>query len=144
MQPAPRQALTPLVGGPLFCPLAVGLVLASDLGIVGNCLAMAFLLDKRGMVPASGMDWKEIGETLSILAAVLSMQIGKLITLDGSRFADLKALALTSVTWMGTVVLGMWLMKSKLPRDLRHRLRTIRGFVRSIFTASLMPERMAP
>jgi len=38
---------------------AVGLVAASDLGIATNCLAIAFLLHKRGLVPVAGLEWKD-------------------------------------------------------------------------------------
>src|SRR5262249_14958573 len=33
---------------------AVGLVIASDVGIAANCIAVAVLLDRRGLVPLSG------------------------------------------------------------------------------------------
>jgi putative peptidoglycan lipid II flippase len=102
---------------------AVGLVIASDIGIAANCLAIAFLLHKRGLVSAAGLDWGEIGKALpiSVCAAALSLEVGRLVDLNGSRIADLKALGLISVVWAGSVALGLWLTKSKLPRDLQRR-----------------------
>src|SRR6266581_6766425 len=100
---------------------AVGLVIASDLGIAANCLVIAFLLHKRGLVPARGLEWKEIGKALaiSIVAGLLGVQVAKLAGPQGSRIADARALGLIGVTWLGTVGAGLWLTKSKLPHDLR-------------------------
>ncbi len=102
---------------------AVGLVIASDLGIATNCLAVAFLLHKRNLVPAYGLEWKEIGKTLviSVFAGLLSFEIARLVDLKGSRVADLKALLLISGSWAGAVALGLRVMKSKLPQALHRR-----------------------
>src|ERR1700686_2708150 len=105
---------------------ARGLVIASDLGIAANCLAVAILLHRRGLVPAEGLEWKEIGKALlvSIPAGFLGWQAPRLITLSGSRVADLEALVLLSVVWGVAVGLGLWLTKSRLPRDMRRRKQT--------------------
>jgi hypothetical protein len=102
---------------------AVGLVIASDLGIAANCLGIAFLLHRRNLVPAGSLEWKEIGKALliSVGAGFVSWKIAQVVTLSGSRIADLEALGLTTASWGGAVALGLWLMKSKLPRDLRRR-----------------------
>ena len=133
---AAGNTLTPMIASsvitlaslPVYAALyhtfsAVGLVIASDLGIATNCLAVALLLHKRNLVPASGLEWKEIGKALviSVFAGLLSFEIAKLVDLQGSRVADLKALLLISGSWAGTVALGLWLMKSKLPQALRRR-----------------------
>jgi putative peptidoglycan lipid II flippase len=133
---AAGNTLTPMIASsvitlaslPMYSALyhnfsAVGLVAASDLGIAANCLVIAFLLSKRGLVPFGGLEWKEIGKALaiSILAGVLSMQIAKLVALNGSRIADVKALGLASVTWLGSVAFGLWLTRSTLLQDLRRR-----------------------
>jgi putative peptidoglycan lipid II flippase len=105
---------------------ARGLVIASDLGIAANCLAVAVLLHRRGLVPFGGLEWKEIGKALlvSITAGFLGWQATRLINLSGSRVADLEALVLLSVVWAVAVVLGLWLTKSKLPRDMRRKKQT--------------------
>jgi putative peptidoglycan lipid II flippase len=102
---------------------AVGLVIASDFGIAGNCLAIAFLLHRRKLVPADGLEWKEIGKALliSIFAGLISLEVARLVNLNGSRVADLKALGLISSTWAGAVALGLWMTKSGLPQDLRRK-----------------------
>ena len=133
---AAGNTLTPMVAStlimlaslPIYSALyrnfsAVGLVAASDLGIAANCLVIAFLLNKRKLVPLYGLEWKEIGKTLliSALAGILSMKIAGFVDLNGSRAADLKSLGLVSVTWLGAVALGLWVTRSTLLQDLRRR-----------------------
>src|SRR5262249_44394139 len=90
---------------------AIGLVVASDLGIAGNCLITAYLLHRRGLVPASGLDWNEIGKALliSFFAGFLSSRVAQLITLTGRRLDDVKALALIVATWGGAIAVGLWI-----------------------------------
>jgi putative peptidoglycan lipid II flippase len=100
-----------------------GLVIASDIGIASNCLAMAVLLQRRRLVAIAGLDWNEIGKAfvVGLCAAAISVKVSSAIVLAGGRVADLKSLGLTLVTWSGTVALGLWLTKSKLPHDLRRK-----------------------
>jgi len=136
---AAGNTLTPMIASsvitlaslPIYAALyrgfsAVGLVIASDIGIAANCLVIAFLLHKRGLVPARGLDWKEIGKALaiSVVAGLLGVQVAKLAGAQGSRIADVRALGLVGVTWIGTVGAGLWLTKSKLAHDLRRGGRT--------------------
>jgi putative peptidoglycan lipid II flippase len=102
---------------------ATGLVIASDIGIAANCLAAAFLLNQRKLVPANMLEWKEIGKALivSAIAALVGWKVSQLVNLSGSRIADVKALALISFSWGATITCGLWLAKSKLPQDLRRR-----------------------
>jgi putative peptidoglycan lipid II flippase len=99
----------------------VGLVVASDIGIMANCLAMAILLHRRRLVSIPGLEWPEIGKAfvISLAAGLVSTRIAALIPLHGSRVSDLKSLCLTAMTWMGAVAVGLWLMRSHLPRELR-------------------------
>jgi putative peptidoglycan lipid II flippase len=101
----------------------VGLVVASDLGIIANCSAMALLLDRHGLVSLRRLNWTEIGKALaiSVFAAYLSMKIGGIVALQGSRIVDLEALGLTVVAWSAAVALGLCITKSKLPVDLRRK-----------------------
>jgi putative peptidoglycan lipid II flippase len=101
----------------------VGLVVASDLGIATNCITMAVLLHRRRLVPISGLPWKEIGKTFStaVVAGVGAIQVARFIPLRGSRLSDAESLGLTAVTWAAAVALGLWLLKSRLPGDLRRR-----------------------
>jgi putative peptidoglycan lipid II flippase len=128
LTPMIASTLVTLASLPLYSVLfhafsAVGLVIASDVGIAANCLAIALLLHKRNLVPIGGLEWKEIGKAFatSFFAGLLSLQMARMVNLNGSRVADLKALGLISLTWAGSVALGLWLTKSKLPSDLRHK-----------------------
>jgi putative peptidoglycan lipid II flippase len=111
----------------LFRTLSItGLAIASDLGITANALAIAALLHIRGMVSFAGLNWKELGKA-ALVGAVsggLSHEVMRSIALDGSRRADLLALALGSLTWAAAVAAGLWLLRSELPADLRRRRST--------------------
>lgn len=136
---AAGNTLTPMISStvitvaslPIYSALyhafsARGLVIASDLGIAANCIAVAVLLHYRKLVPAGGLEWKEIAKAVvvSITSGFLGWQLVKIINPSGSRLADLEALALISVVWAAVVVLGLWVTKSKLPRELRRRKQT--------------------
>jgi putative peptidoglycan lipid II flippase len=97
-----------------------GLAIASDLGITANAVAIALLLQVRGMVPLAGLNWRELGKA-ALIGAVsggLSYEVARLVVLDGSRRADLLALALGSLTWAAAVAAGLWLLRSELPGEL--------------------------
>ena len=102
---------------------AVGLAIASDIGIAANCVSIAYLLHRRRLVPFSGLDWNEIAKAfgIAICAAVISLAVSRLIAIHGARTADLEALGLIIATWTATVLLGLWITKSTLLRDLRRR-----------------------
>jgi putative peptidoglycan lipid II flippase len=108
----------------LFRTLSItGLAVASDLGITANAVAIALLLHFRGMVPLGGMNWTELSKA-ALVGAVsggLSYEVTRIIPLDGSRGADVLAFALGSLTWAAAVAAGLWLLRSKLPADLRRR-----------------------
>lgn len=133
---AAGNTLTPMIAStvvtlcslPLYAALfsqfsTVGLVIASDFGIAANCLATAFLLHQRGLVPGRELAWGEIGKALviSIVAGLLGLQVARHFAVHGSRLADVKVLASASVVWLCAVGVGLWLTKSQLPRDLRQR-----------------------
>ena len=137
---AAGNTLTPMIAStvitiaslPIYSALyhafsARGLVIASDIGIAANCIGVAFLLNRRGLVPLRGLQWKEIGKALlvSIVSGFLAWEATRLFNLTGSRVADLEALVLISLVWTGAVVLGLWITKSKLPGDLRRKKKAI-------------------
>jgi putative peptidoglycan lipid II flippase len=108
----------------LFRTLSItGLAIASDLGITANALAIAFLLHIRGMVPLGGLNWKELSKAAIVgtVSGGLSYEVMRSVSLDGSRRADLLALALGSLTWAAAVAVGLWLLRSELPSDLRRK-----------------------
>ena len=101
----------------------VGLAMASDLGIVANTLALALLLHRRQLVRVNELNWAEIGKAgvTSLVAGGLSYQVARVLLVNNSRIADLKALGLITVTWAGAVAAGLWITRSTLPGDLRRR-----------------------
>src|ERR1700756_5570176 len=105
----------------------VGLAWASDVGIGMNLVALACLLHYRNLILLSEMRWGGVGESslVSIVAGAISFEVAKTVPLSGvghgSRIGDLAQLALVSVTWAAATAVGLWLLKSELPRDLRRR-----------------------
>ena len=136
---ASGDTLTPMVAStvitaasiPMYSALfhtfsTVGLATASDLGIAANCLAMALLLHRRKLVSIFQLQWKEIGKAAitAVVAGVLSHQVARSMLGKGGRVGDIKALALSGITWAGAVAAGLWLTRSTLPGDLRRRKAT--------------------
>jgi putative peptidoglycan lipid II flippase len=101
----------------------VGLAIASDLGIAANCIVTALLLHQRKLVAADELHWKELGKAAAtaVASGLLSLQIARVVPISNSRMADVKALGLITVTWAAATAAGLWLMRSRLPRDLRGR-----------------------
>jgi putative peptidoglycan lipid II flippase len=103
-----------------------GLAIASDVGIGANAAAIALLLHIRGMVPLGGMNWKELTKAglVGVASGGLSYEVMRSIQMNGSRSADVLALALASLTWAAAVAAGLWLLRSNLPAELRNRKAT--------------------
>jgi putative peptidoglycan lipid II flippase len=108
----------------------VGLAWASDIGIGANLLALALLLHSRKLVSLRTLRWDELGKSAltAVVAGILSLGVAKsvtpLVSAHGSRAADLLQLGLISVTWAAAVAVGLWLLRSQLPNDLRRRKKT--------------------
>ena len=130
---AAGDTLTPMLAGTVITVVAlvvysalfraygvVGLAMASGIGIAAHTVTLAALLDRRGLVPAGAFAWGELGKALgtAAFAALVSYAVAGVVPLDGSRRADLMALALVSVTWAGAVAAGLWVTRSELPRAL--------------------------
>ena len=126
--PMVATSLITLASIPMYSALfhrfsTVGLAMASDLGIVANTMALALLLHRRQLVRMNELHWAEIGKAglTSVVAGLLSFQVARVLLVNNSRVADLKALGLIAITWAGTVAAGLWLTRSSLPGDLRRR-----------------------
>jgi putative peptidoglycan lipid II flippase len=108
----------------------VGLAWASDIGIGMNLLALAWLLHYRKLVPLATLRWEELGKSAltAVIAGGISLEVAKIVTPvvsgRGSRITDLLQLGLVSVTWAAATAVGLWLLKSQLPNDLRRRKAT--------------------
>jgi putative peptidoglycan lipid II flippase len=129
----PMVAVTVITGAslPIYSLLfhhygVVGLAFASDTGIAANLLALAWLLDYRKMVSLGRLRWGELGKAAftAIAAGGISLEVARIVPPSAygrSRVADLSQLALITVTWAAATLLGLWLLKSELPNDLRRR-----------------------
>ena len=105
----------------------IGLAWASDIGIGANLLALAFLLHYRKLVLLGTLRWGELGKSAltATVAGGISLEVARsvtpLVSSHGSRIADILQLGLISLTWAAATVLGLWLLRSQLPNDLRRR-----------------------
>jgi putative peptidoglycan lipid II flippase len=101
----------------------VGLAIASDVGIVANTMVLAVLLHRTNLVPAGELQWAEVGKAgiTAAVAGLLGYEVSRSVLVNGSRAADLKSLALTTLTWAAAVAAGLWITRSGLPQELRRR-----------------------
>ena len=105
----------------------IGLAWASDTGIGANLLALALLLHLRKMVSLKTLRWDELGKAAltAAVAGAISQEIGRgfgqFMPARASRLGDVLQLLLISLTWAAAVALGLWLLRSQLPKDLRRR-----------------------
>ncbi len=144
LTPMVASSLITLASIPIYSALhrhfsTVGLAMASDLGIVANTLALAFLLHRRQLVRVSELRWGEIGKAgiTAVVAGLLSYQVARVVLVSNSRMADLKALGLITITWAGAIAAGLWLTRSSLPGDLRRRKPTSYPRVAEVQAADL-------
>ena len=103
----------------------VGLAWASDIGIGSNLVVLAVMLHRRRLVSLGALRWGELAKATvtAAIAGAISFQVARIPFGSGlgRRVADVVQLALVSLTWGAAVALGLWLLKSELPRDLRRR-----------------------
>lgn len=133
---AAGNTLTPMLAGtiitvaslPMYAALfhwrsATGLAMASDIGILAHTVALAILLHRKRLVGFGGMNWLELAKAalVSVVAGMASYFVGKVIVLDGSRWADVESLALICLTWAAAVAAGLFLTRSQLLRQLRRK-----------------------
>ena len=86
-------------------------------------LALAWLLNRSGLVALRDLEWVELGKSLATaaLAAMACYAAARLIAVNGSRRADLLSLVVISAAWVAAVAIGLWMTRSKLPRELRRK-----------------------
>jgi putative peptidoglycan lipid II flippase len=100
-----------------------GLAMASDIGILMHTVALAWLLNRKKLVPLGGIPWLELLKALgtAIFAAVAGYAAAKTVVVNGSRKADILSLLVVGVAWLAAVALGLWVTKSVLPQELRRK-----------------------
>ncbi len=102
---------------------AVGLAVASDLGIVIQTLALAGLLHRRGMVSLAGLEYRELAR--AALAAVAGFTAISLVRRAmppaGGRWQDLALLLVATAAWAVVSAAVLRASGSRLPNQLLAR-----------------------
>jgi putative peptidoglycan lipid II flippase len=132
--PMAAGTVATLVSLPIYFGLfhglgAMGLAVASDIGIAMQTLAVAGLLHQRRMVSLASLDYREMGRCLaSGLAAgaitwfTFSWIAGRIVH-TRSRWFELVLVLLGGALWMGISSLVLKQTGSELPRVMMKRLR---------------------
>jgi putative peptidoglycan lipid II flippase len=104
----------------------VGLAVASDIGILVNTVGLAILLHRKKLVPFADLRWMELAKAAvtAVVAGLLSYRVSLAIPVQGRRMADIVGLCVITLTWAAAVLIGLWLLRSDLPNDLRRRKPT--------------------
>lgn len=100
-----------------------GLAMASDIGILMHTVVLAWLLQRKDLVPLRGLPWGELAKVLgtAVFAGSVGYGASRLVRVTGSRQADLLALAATGLAWLAATALGLWATRSTLYRELRRK-----------------------
>jgi putative peptidoglycan lipid II flippase len=104
---------------------AVGLAVASDIGITVQAIVFAVLLHQRRMVPLGGLHWKELARSLAASAASAALLRG-LMRFGGhpaTRLGELVLLTGSLLLWIGTCYGVLQVTGSALPGQLMARFR---------------------
>ena len=99
----------------------VGLVVASDIGILMHTVVLAWLLHRKKMVLLSELPWLELMKALAIAiaAAFACLAVGRMMAARASLTRDVISLIAISVAWLAVVGLGLWITRSNLMNELR-------------------------
>src|SRR3954471_3942554 len=102
----------------------VGLAFASDIAIVFHTITLAIMLDVRKMVRLAELDWLEMSRAMfaSVIAGVLALYAGQVVPYVGTRTSAIASIALISLTWTAAALASLYLLRSKLLGEVRHRL----------------------
>jgi putative peptidoglycan lipid II flippase len=100
-----------------------GLAIASDIGILMHTVVLAWLLHRKRMVLLSGLPWREMGKAFvtAVVAGMTSYGVARRFAFHKGRMSDIVSLALISAVWVVAVMIGLWVTKSSLPRELRRK-----------------------
>jgi hypothetical protein len=106
-----------------------GLAIASDCGILIQTLGLAFLLDRKSLVPIGGLEYAELAKSLA--AAIVSFgvlfAVVRLLPQSGSFPRDLLQLASGTSVWLLSAWAVLRLFHSSLPNQLISRFRSSRA-----------------
>jgi putative peptidoglycan lipid II flippase len=102
---------------------ALGLVVASDLAIVAHTVVLAAMLQLRGMVPLTGLDFGELAKSVfaGVAAGLLAHYVSAAIPMDGTRMSMFLNLSLVSLTWVAAVLAVLSMTRADLLKSMRQR-----------------------
>jgi putative peptidoglycan lipid II flippase len=132
--PMAAGTIATLISLPIYFGLfhslgAMGLAVASDIGIAMQTLAVAGLLHQRRMVSLASLDYREMARCLAsgVAAGVVTWitfaWIAGMLIHTRSRWFDLVLVVLGGALWMGISSFVLKQTGSELPRVLMKRLR---------------------
>jgi putative peptidoglycan lipid II flippase len=132
--PMAAGTVVTLISLPIYLGLfhrhgAMGLAVASDLGILMQTLAIAGMLHRREMVSLVRLDYREMGRCFATSAVggaatwVAISWISSRIVHTRDRWYDLAVVLLGGALWMGISIFMLRMTGSELPRSLMKRLR---------------------
>lgn len=128
LTPAATGTLTAIFFFPVYGLLfhlwsTLGLVVASDLAVAVNVVALAALLHYKGLARLTTLRYGEITKALGLamVAGIVVHFAIRFVTIDGTRRADLWAIALASACWLSIVAPGLWITRSALLNWLKNR-----------------------
>ncbi len=130
LTPMTASTLITVASIPLYWMLfhhmgVVGLAIASDCGILVQTLALAWLLQRKRLVPWSGLEYSELARSLAAGVVSFAVLFGVLHVLPppGSFPRDLLQLACGTAVWLAIAWLVLRLTRSNLPQQLIGRFR---------------------
>jgi putative peptidoglycan lipid II flippase len=133
---AAGNTLTPMVASTVITVLSlpiyaamyrnfgvVGLVVASDIGILMHTVTLAWLLQRADLVRLRGLPWAGLAKAFAtaLFAGAAAYGVSRVVRITGHRSADLEAIALIGITWLAATLVGLWITRSDLPQELRRR-----------------------
>jgi putative peptidoglycan lipid II flippase len=121
VRPAVVGTLTVLAFFPIYGLLfhvwsTMGLAIAPCLATAANVAVLATLTHRKGLARFTTLSYGEIGKSLGIAVAgaIVGHFANGIIRIDGTRGADIKAIAVDSACWFSVVALGLWITRSSL------------------------------
>ena len=89
-------------------------------------MAIAWLLNRRGLVQFNGLPWSEVAKAFAtaMVAGVAAYAVSLRVVDIGSWRRDIVSLVVIGAAWLMVVAAGLWFTRSKLWSDLRRRKPT--------------------
>jgi putative peptidoglycan lipid II flippase len=101
----------------------IGLAIASDIGIVVQTAALAFLLHRKRLVSLLHLEYAELGRALlaAVVAYIAAFSLVRTLPVIGGHKGDLLTLTAGTLAWALAAVIMLLTMRSKLPAQILRR-----------------------